>query len=114
MSSQGWSKPETPIATKSPTTADLYWVAGLLEGEGYFTKSPTSQCLGCEMTDRDVLAKVQALLGGTIDATPRQRNNGKPIYRWRAYGTRARGIAMTLFTLLGPRRQGQILEALSI
>lgn len=113
MSSQGWSKPNTPIAVKSPSTSDLHWIAGLLEGEGYFTRSPTSQIVGCEMTDLDVLEKLQIFLGGTIDPQPRNRGNGKPVYRWRTYGTRARGIMLTLYELLGPRRQGQIEKVLA-
>lgn len=114
MGNRGWSKPSTPTATVTPTSKDLHWLAGILEGEGYFTCSPTSQLVGCEMTDKDILQKIQTFFGGTIDPKPRKRNNGKPIYRWRAYGTRARGIMLTLYSLLGVRRQKQIKLAMNL
>ena len=53
---------EPPLSPQS-----LYWLAGLLEGEGSFLKPPLSKptrvILSVEMTDRDVLDHVADLLG---------------------------------------------------
>lgn len=95
-------------ATKSPTKVDLAWAAGFLEGEGYFGKA-----LRAAQVQREPLERLLAIFGGSIAYYP---PDGKPNhqghFRWSACGARARGIMMTLFLFMSPRRQEQITLAL--
>lgn len=103
----------TKQATLHPTTRDLHWAAGLLEGEGHFraNTSGSGQATAL-MTDREPIEKLLALLGGSftiVDRKPWKRQ-----YLWSTSGARARGVMMTLYPLLSPRRQQQIKEALGV
>ena len=83
-------------------TRDIIWLAGLLEGEGYFGlnrgKYPR---ITLHMTDEDIVIRAAALMGSNIY---RQRNC------WIAQVNGARAIMwmMTLYTLLGERRREAI------
>ena len=95
--------------------ADLYWLAGLLEGEGSFLKpppsSPASPRVAVEMTDRDVVERVGRVLGAIAQPMP-DRNNPrwKPTYRALIGGERAADLMRLLHPLMGLRRQAQILQ----
>jgi hypothetical protein len=97
--------------------ADLYWLAGLLEGEGSFLKpppsSPASPRVAVEMTDRDVVERVGRVLGAIAQPMP-DRNNPrwKPTYRALIGGERAADLMRLLHPLMGLRRQAQISAAL--
>ena len=60
---------EPPLSPQS-----LYWLAGLLEGEGSFLKPPPSKptrvILSVEMTDRDLLERVAAMLAVSVYVVP--------------------------------------------
>jgi hypothetical protein len=91
---------------------DLYWTAGFIEGEGCFagwTGIRVSQ------VQREPLDRLVHLWGGTITLVPPQRNglSAKAIHRWQLYGANARGLMMTLYTLMSPRRQEQISKVLN-
>lgn len=93
-----------------PTSIDLHYVAGLLEGEGYFI-SKRGIFIGCRMTDVEPLEKLQRLCGGTITLNDRHAKNSKlkPIFQWRLGRTAgAIQLAQRLYSLMSPRRQGQI------
>lgn len=106
------------------STAQIHWIAGLLEGEGTFTKTtPASQTLGsCSIrvgfssTDQDVTLKLANLLGfGSIHRiTPKtNRWSSREQFRWETAGIRAAGLMMTVYTLMGKRRQEKIRELLA-
>lgn len=61
---------------------ELYWLAGLLEGEGSFspgpTSAPNSARISLTITDADVVARVAALWG--VGET-RYRGLGGPSWR---------------------------------
>lgn len=100
----GTQKRSTARATGRPRLRDLEWAAGFLEGEGGFYKTPTSHLASATQKEtREPLERLHRLFGGGI---ARPRPNG--VMCWQAYGSRARGIAMTLYALLSARRKAQI------
>jgi hypothetical protein len=96
------------------TSQQINWVAGILEGEGYFGYHAGSPVLVCNMTDRDVLEKLQLYTGyGSLSKPQSSRYPGaKLIYTLACYGKKAAGLMMTLYILMGPRRQSAIEESL--
>lgn len=102
-------------ASISPTTADLHWAAGLLEGEGcfFYKKHSGSPQITVGMTDLDIIQRLQNLFGGSIRKKEPKNPKHKTQWHWNVYGSRARGIIMTLYGLFGERRQARILEVLS-
>jgi hypothetical protein len=116
----GGGRADTPRATTSPTTAELHWAAGFLEGDGFFGgrfgnhEGGAGQGVTATQCYKDPLFRLQRLFGGTIGEQTR-RNPGANHNRawvWRVYGARARGVMMTLYPMLSPRRQKQVREAL--
>lgn len=107
----------TPTATKSPTSCELHWAAGFLEGEGYCSGWSGSTYYGAGQVQREPLERLQSIFGGSLTLEPerQQHPNGirsKPMYRWRVAGARARGVMMTLYSLFSPRRKSQIRRTL--
>ncbi len=98
-----------------PVTAkDIAWLAGLLEGEGYFgVKAKTSPVISISMTDEDVMARAGALMGCTPTRVNRQHANRKDLYRVQIYGIRAASWMMTVLPLMGARRGQVIKESLA-
>lgn len=98
--------------------ADLYWLAGLLEGEGSFMKGPPSKpnCpyIALQMTDEDVVARAATLFRVSYRKT-RNRKPGlwKETYMVQFRGQRAAGLMKDLHPLMGLRRKGQIERALA-
>lgn len=106
------------------TASQIHWIAGLLEGEGTFTKTtPASQSLGSHSvrvgfssTDQDVTLKIANLLGfGSIHRVMPKTNKWSPKeqFRWETSGVRAAGLMMTIYSLMGKRRQEKIRELLA-
>lgn len=100
--------------------ANCAWLAGLLEGEGYFGtvnsrvkgKVYRYPRVGVTMTDRDVVERVAALFGtsvGTVKPGPQSRLTS---YRFTLVGSRAADLMRRLRPWLGRRRQSQIDAAL--
>lgn len=97
------------------TSQEINWIAGLLEGEGCFqtrgeNHNPYIQLV---MTDSDVVIKAAKILGchKVIEGKPTTKV-GKKIYRTCVYGRRAMGWMMTIYSLMGERRQQKIEECL--
>lgn len=95
----------TPKATVSPSARDLEWAAGFLEGEGSFIKAAGTQRVSAFQNSLEPLLKLKSFFGGTI--SPQRVGN-----QWQIAGARARGVMMTLFSLLSERRKVQIRGAL--
>lgn len=96
----------------------MYWLAGLLEGEGSFIKGPPSspRCPIVQLptTDEDVAEHAARLFARAV--TPWDRRSAQP--RKRVYATKIKGAAavivmQTLYPVMGARRKGQIASALS-
>jgi hypothetical protein len=82
------STKESRKPTKHPTLNNIYWAAGIYEGEG--TCQSTRNCVGVHITQKDpwILHELQSL--------------------------RARGFLYTIFPLLSPRRKEQAKKYLEI
>lgn len=109
--SRRYESPKTPKAQVSPAVKDLYWVAGFLEGEGTFghNKLPNGHYgvrVVVGQVQREPLDRLARLLGGRIYW------RGDRIHQWVVTGGRARGVMLTLYPLMSPRRQTQIRAAL--
>lgn len=105
-------------ATKKPTVRDLEWAAGFLEGEGSFVagigrrnKTPIL-CLSAAQVNPDPLIRLMSVFGGRTVKRKLQKPNHQPCWVWYTYGARARGIALTLYTLLSDKRKAQIRAAI--
>lgn len=96
---------------------DIYWLAGILEGEGCFqvqgrTKVPR---IVLRMRDQDVMEKVQLMFGCAMYLRKRSTYslfNEQPIYTLVLCGHKAAGWMMTLYALMGARRRSKIKECL--
>lgn len=89
------------------------WFAGLFEGEGHIALTgKNSVTLRINMTDKDVLCKVQELVGGTITGPHSFEGNCKDQWYWAL--TRSEGVSIALKEiqpLLGKRRKARVFEA---
>lgn len=97
--------------------SDLYWLAGLLEGEGSFLagppSSPNKTRISVSMCDLDVIERVADLFGVSyIYTRTDDRPNHSDTYQVAVSGSNARSLMSTLRPLMGERRQGQIDAAL--
>lgn len=106
-----WITKKSISASIHPTMADLHWAAGFLEGEGTFINSGNIQIHASQTHEHEPIYKLQKLFGGTIIIKKAIRNI-KSQLRWSACGVRARGVALTLYSLLSPRRKNQIVKML--
>lgn len=94
---------------------DLLWLAGLLEGEGWFCKAiPSDNCprLGIEMTDLDIIERVAKLFNRKVYKIKRQKVHYKDTYLVKLAGSHAIDLMKRLKPLMGLRRQKQIQEAI--
>ena len=87
------------------------WLAGILEGEGWFGRIKGYPIIEINMTDLDVIERVADLFGA-IGISTIQRSKIKPTYknsyRTRATGERAKMIMRAVCPWLGERRQQAI------
>jgi hypothetical protein len=91
----------------------LGWIAGLLEGEGYFGHRRNGDLvIQVVMTDGDVIGRLHTILG--FGALGQQRlPSGKTAFRWTATNQASTaGLMMTLLSLMGARRADKIRESL--
>lgn len=112
----GYESKTTLAATKSPPTRDLEWGAGFLEGEACFYGHPRrpSEHVDVAQVNREPLDRLLALFGGTIRLHRAGSEKWKDTWLWRVSGARARGVMMTLYSLLSRHRKSQIRAALGV
>ncbi len=101
------------------TSQQIYWLAGLLEGEGCFSHQAGTPRVTINMTDKDVIENIkQRFKVGYLfyrgNPEKEKHPNYKPQYSWYALGKEAIGIMLSVYTLLGKRRQEKIREILDI
>jgi len=104
----GVEKKTTSKSEIKPSLNDIYWAAGFIEGDGYFSRPKRSECM--EVTQKSVwpIQKLYDIFGGTL------RLNKRGMYIWNVSGARARGMIFTLYLLMSPRRQKQMRKAMGI
>lgn len=96
---------------------DLYWLAGLLEGEGWFGRNHyTTPTIKVSMTDLDVVQRVATLFGNAVTVEKRppdpRHPKAKPAWSTTIYGHRAVEWMRVLQPLMGERRGARIAELL--
>ncbi len=99
--------------------AELFWLAGWLEGEGSFLAPPPSDPrrprISAQAKDKDVVAEASRLCGVTPSRhhpTQARSRGWSPTWRLLLRGTRAALLMDSLKPLLGARRQRQVESAL--
>lgn len=99
------------------TEFELYWLAGLLEGEGSFMagapSTPNAPRISVAMTDRDIIDRVAALFGMTVTIRQPQKDHHKPSYVTCLRGKKAIDLMTELRPFMGKRRQEQIDRAIA-
>jgi hypothetical protein len=92
---------------------DLFWLAGLLEGEGWFgTTHGKYPAIQVSMTDLDVVERAARLLETKVSVQP-TRPNTKQAWTARIYGHRAAEWMRRLLPHMGERRGVRIRELLT-
>lgn len=100
--------------------ADLYWLAGLLEGEGCFSttkwkgklKTYVYPRVDMTSTDRDVVVRAAALMGGQVRAKRPQRAHYKVPYCVQIVSKQAAAIMREVLPHMGKRRSARIHQLL--
>lgn len=92
---------------------DLYWLAGLLEGEGSFMKpspsAPNNPRISIQSKDKDIAVRVAGVFGVTYFAVDKRQNpNWNDTYKVIVAGTNAVKLMQVLYPLMGERRRLQI------
>ena len=89
-------------------TKDVFYMAGLLEGEGCFMYKSGCPSIQLSMTDKDIVERGAKIFG--VEAhTPYKRDDGhKWVYTCLATGTTAIGWMMMVYSLMGERRKSKI------
>lgn len=96
---------------------EIAWAAGLIEGEGCFTKHSGHPYLLVDMTDKDVILKLQTVFPtGTVRGpyTHKSKPQHKPRWRFDAFGTKAVPIMKVLRPYMGERRGIKMDELLAL
>ena len=110
-SRRGVENKSTKKASVRPAIRDLEWAAGFLEGEGSFYNNGNSTMTSAVQVNEAPVQRLLELFGGSLRSYP-LRQGANTAWRWAASGARARGVAMTLYSLMSTKRQGQIRNAL--
>jgi len=95
-------------------TIDIAWLAGLVEGEGSFLfNTSDSPGIAIQMSDRDIVARVAAMFNRNVTGPYKPRYEGsKESWSCRCHGKDAIAWMMTLYPLMGERRQEKIRDIL--
>ena len=95
---------------------NIAWLAGLLEGEGsfVFNRKAGGRCdvrIQLNMTDQDIIERAAKMLGRSVYRA--QRGGDKPQWYVRTTGIKSISWIMTIYGLMGARRQKKIRELLA-
>ena len=94
-------------ATKRPTTLDIAWAAGFIEGEGSFVRKKVTAV----QVNPQPVEKLKELFGGSLTYRTRVKPR-QPYYRWQIHGARALGFAFTIYPFLSDKRKNQLRKEL--
>jgi hypothetical protein len=88
---------------------NLAWAAGIIEGEGCFKRSHrTTLRISVNMTDKDILDRLQMMLGGAVSGPHRYEPRRKPIWCWNLCGALpCYAVIAALLPWFGKRRRSQ-------
>lgn len=107
-----------PRIRSNVSDRQMFWLAGILEGEGSFLHGPPSDPntprIQCQMTDGDVIERIASILGvKPIPIRKVAKSHYKPTYIATLKGVNARDMMIKLRPLMSKRRQEQIDRALA-
>jgi hypothetical protein len=98
------------------TIKDIAWIAGLLEGEGYFHINKFSPSIDLGMTDFDIVARAAKVLGAKPPKVyyykKAEQKHWKPHWKTSIHSALAVGWMMTIYSFLGERRQQRVREVI--
>lgn len=96
--------------------ADKFWLAGLLEGEGWFGKAvpsaPNRPIVEVKMTDKDTIERAANIMGGPALVACKRLRHHRPIWVTRVTGKQAVELMQILRPEMSRRRQQAIDEAI--
>lgn len=105
---------------------DIYWLAGILEGEGSFsvlfhkkTGRPFRFVISVGSTDKEVIMKISTILRGyvrinNIESRVTKGIGSKTIYKTNVTGNLAIQWIMTLYSFMCSRRKIRMLEIINV
>lgn len=103
---------------------ELIWLAGLLEGEGYFGSRPPRSGYSraqlrvtVKMTDRDVIERAAALMdapGVRASGPPKDKPHWSPYFYCGCYGAKAAALMEAVRPYMGLRRGAEIDRLLAL
>lgn len=99
------------------TDTEVAWLAGLIEGEGYFSISKKGHIsLGVNMCDLDIIERLREVTGeGLIYSRKVYVPNHSPSWSWKvAKHDEVQAIARTIRPWMGARRQARIDQVLAV
>jgi hypothetical protein len=95
----------------------LYWLAGILEGEGTFVSGPPSQpnspIARISMTDLDTVTRAARLLDRAVTPARPREPHYKPVFITQIKGSEAVALMIAVRPVLGPDRTTQIERVLA-
>lgn len=95
------------------TEGEVGWVAGLLEGEGSWTRHRNNRTyISVQMTDQDIINRLHLVTGvGTTFFTKRKKPHHKDSWRWQvAAQAQVASLTEAVLPWMGKRRSGRIAE----
>ncbi len=96
----------------SPSVNDIYWAAGFLEGDGWFGLKKNGyedyERVVASQVQKEPLEKLKAMFGGRLNFCKTKKSTYNDVWTWNVNGIRARGVMLTLFSLLSTKRKSQI------
>ena len=108
------------------TETDVAWIAGLLEGEGYFgidnrskdryeiSKTPPSPFIKVSMVDEDIIQRLSKLLDKSYFSPSRKTVTGKQVYTLHiGEKEKVLSILQQILPYMGVRRGERITECIS-
>lgn len=95
----------------------LYYIAGIIEGEGWIASQNLTVSVFVKMTDEDTIRRLQSLtgMGKIIGPKKAGKSHWKPYWQWSvcSRGEAAR-LLLAVYPLLGVRRQKQISDKIKV
>lgn len=101
-------------------TNELYWIAGIFEGEGCLSiatanrKSGGSISVYVGMTDKDVIDRLDSIYPGKRYERKHQGKKWKTLYLWQLNGKDAYAFIKTIYPILGERRKARADELIAL
>lgn len=98
----------------SDKEAESSWLAGLLEGEGYFGRNGNCPNVALRMTDKDVVDTAATIMRGNVYSAPGRNDRCKTSYRVAVFSDTAIEVMNRILPHMHSRRRERVRELLEI